>query len=253
MFEINLEGHLAWVTGSSRGIGRQVVLSCAKAGADVVICYNKSRTSAEEIARSVESEYKRHALILELDTTSEKSCQAAYELIQSTFNRSPDILVNCAGITRDNLFLMTPSKDWEDVLNVNLMGYVNTTKLVLQDMAYNRWGRVINISSVAATKGGRGQANYAASKGAVEAMSRTVACEVAKQGIRVNCIAPGVIDTKMSQEVRTLASDEILKRQLVKRFGNCEEVAAWVVMLCSDYGDFVTGTTIHIDGGLKMP
>ncbi len=253
MFELNLEGHLAWITGSSRGIGSQIVLACAKAGADVVICYNKSKTEAEQIANSVETEYKRKALLVELDTTQEESCSSAYERIQSSFNRSPDILVNCAGITRDNLFLMTPSSDWEDILKVNLMGYVNTTRLVLQDMAYNRWGRVINISSVAATKGGRGQANYAASKGAVEAMSRSLACEVAKQGIRVNCIAPGVVDTKMSKEVRSLASDEILKRQLVKRFATCEEIAAWVVMLCSDYGDFVTGTTIHIDGGLKMP
>lgn len=253
MFNLSLENKLAWITGSSRGIGRQVAISCAKAGADIVVSYNKSKDEATKVVSLIENEYQRKVLAVELLVQDSTSCQKAFQKIQDFFGTSPDILVNCAGITRDNLFLMIPEQDWKDVIEVNLMGYVNTTKLVLQDMAYKRWGRVINISSVAATKGGRGQSNYAASKGALEAMSRSLACEVAKQGIRVNCIAPGVVDTKMSQQVRSLATDEILKRQLVKRFATCEEIAAWVVMLCSEYGDFVTGTTIHIDGGLKMP
>ena len=252
MFDISLENKLAWVTGSSRGIGKQVALFLAKAGADVVVSYKNSESEANEVAATIRNDYGRKAYIVQLDTASFESCSSAYNKIVEESSSSVDILVNCAGITRDNLFLMTELKDWEDIISTNLLGYVHTTKLVLQEMMFKRWGRIVNISSVAATKGGRGQANYAATKGAVEAMSRSLAVEVARQGVRVNCIAPGVIDTSMSEEVRSLAKDEILKRQLIKRFGRPEEIAAWVLMLCSDWGDFLTGTTIHIDGGLKM-
>ncbi len=133
------------------------------------------------------------------------------------------------------------------------MGAVHTTKCVVRDLMGKRWGRIINLSSVAGTKGGRGQSNYAASKGAIEAMTRSLAVELSRRNITVNCVAPGVIETDMSAEVRKLASQEILDRQLVKRFGTPAEVAAWIVFLASSYGEFMTGQVIHIDGGLKMP
>jgi 3-oxoacyl-[acyl-carrier protein] reductase len=148
---------------------------------------------------------------------------------------------------------MLEENDWHNVLDANVMGTARVSKQVIRGMMMKRWGRIINLSSVAATKAGRGQSNYAASKGAIEAMSRGLACEIGSRGITVNCIAPGVIETDMSEEVRKLASDEILDRQVVKRFGNPTEIAAWAVFLASDYGGFMTGQTIHIDGGMKMP
>jgi 3-oxoacyl-[acyl-carrier protein] reductase len=119
-------------------------------------------------------------------------------------------------------------------------------------MMLKRHGRIINISSAAASKGGRGQANYAASKGAIESMSRSLAVELGRRGITVNCVAPGVIETDMSREIRSLAAQEILSRQIIQRFGQTHEVAAWVVCLASDFGAFITGDVIHIDGGLKL-
>ena len=148
---------------------------------------------------------------------------------------------------------MLEEDDWSNVINTNLMGTVNVTKTVIKDFMMQRWGRIINLSSVAATKGGRGQANYAATKGAIEAMSRSLSVELAKRNITVNCVAPGVIETEMSKAVRKLAHDEIMDRQLIKRYGTPEEIAAWIVFLASDFGEYMTGQVIHVDGGLKMP
>src|SRR5690606_16631421 len=141
------------------------------------------------------------------------SVNEAYAQIQERLGKI-QILVNNAGAIRDHLFMMLEEDDWQTVLNTNVMGAVHTTKAVVRDLMMQRFGRIINVSSVAATKGGRGQSNYAASKGALEAMSRSLAVELASRGITVNCIAPGVIETAMSAEVRKLAEKEILDRQL---------------------------------------
>src|SRR5690606_35575489 len=139
----------------------------------------------------------------------------------------------------DNLFMMLEPADWAKVINTNLMGVVNVTKTAVRDLMMQHGGRIINMSSVAGTKGGRGQSNYAATKGAVEAMSRSLAVELSKRNITVNCIAPGVIETDMSAEVRKLAHEEIMNRQLIKRYGTPEEIAAWTLFLASDYGDYI--------------
>jgi len=251
MFGVNLTGKIAWVTGASRGIGRATAVALAQAGCDVALGYSTKADAAQETAARVTA-LGRKAHVVQVNVADFASCEKAYEEISSSIGKI-DILVNNAGVTADNLFMMLEDADWQSVLGVNLMGTVHTIKVVVKDLMMKRNGRIINLSSVAATKGGRGQANYAASKGAVEAMSRSLAVELSKRNITVNCVAPGVIETDMSAEVRKLGHDEIMDRQLVKRYGKPEEIAAWVVFLASEYGEFITGQTIHVDGGLKMP
>jgi 3-oxoacyl-[acyl-carrier protein] reductase len=250
MFTINLSGRLAWVTGGSRGIGKATALALAEAGADIAISYNSQEKEAHDVANEILNHGVK-ALAVRVDVNDPLGCEQAYEQISQTLG-PVDILVNNAGIIKDDLFSMLDEEAWHGVLNTNLMGTVRTTKLVIKDMMLKRQGRVINISSAAASKGGRGQANYAASKGAIESMSRSLAVELGRRGITVNCIAPGVIETDMSREIRSLASQEILTRQIIQRFGHPNEVAAWVTFLASDFGAFITGEVIHIDGGLKL-
>jgi 3-oxoacyl-[acyl-carrier protein] reductase len=251
MFNVDLTGKIAWVTGGSRGIGRAAAVALAKAGADVAVAYASKSVEADQVVKEIQA-LGRKAIAVQVDVAKQDSCNEAYEKIVAGLGKV-DILVNSAGVTADNLFPMLEDEDWAKVLNVNVMGAVHATKAVVRDLMGKRWGRVINLSSVAGTKGGRGQSNYAASKGAVEAMTRSLAVELSRRNITVNCVAPGVIETDMSAEVRKLASQEILDRQLVKRFGTPDEIAAWIVFLASNYGEFMTGQVIHIDGGLKMP
>ncbi len=251
MLSLKLDGKIVWVTGGSRGIGRATAVAFADVGCDVAVGYRESAKGAEAVVAEIQGK-GRKAIAVKMDVSNAASCEAAYAEVSEKLGKC-DVLVNNAGVTADNLFLMLEEPDWAKVMGTNVMGVVHCTKLVLRDMMMKRGGRIINLSSAAGTKGGRGQSNYAASKGAVEAMSRSLAVELSKRNITVNCVAPGVIETDMSAEVRKLAEQEILDRQLVKRFGKPEEVAGWVVFLASCYGDFVTGQTIHVDGGLKMP
>jgi 3-oxoacyl-[acyl-carrier protein] reductase len=250
MFSIDLSGKAAWVTGGSRGIGKSIALSLAQAGCDVAIGYRSKASEAEDVVKQIKS-LSRKAVAVQMDVASDESCKASYETVCKEIGKA-DILVNNAGVIADNLFVMLEDEDWKSVIDTNLMGVVHVTRCVVRDMMMKRWGRIINMSSVAGTKSGRGQSNYAATKGAIEAMTRSLAVELCKKNVTVNCVAPGVIETDMSAEVRKLAESEILDRQLVKRFGKPEEIAAWVVFLASHHGEFVTGQVIHVDGGLKM-
>jgi len=250
MFSIDLSGKNAWVTGGSRGIGRAIALSLAQAGCDVAIGYRSKHQEADEVV-SLINKLGRKAVSIAMDVADAASCENAYATVCSEIGKV-DILVNNAGVIADNLFVMLEDADWKKVLDTNLMGVVHVTRCVVRDMMMKKFGRIINMSSVAGTKGGRGQSNYAASKGAIESMSRSLAGELCKKNVTVNCVAPGVIETDMSAEVRKLAESEILDRQLIKRFGKPDEIAAWVVFLASNFGDFITGQVIHVDGGLKM-
>ena len=250
MFSIEIKDQIAWVTGGSRGIGRAATLALAKAGCHIAIGYHSKEGEAQSVANEVEAMGCK-ALIVGGDISRWDDVEKGYGHIEAKLG-PVSILVNSAGIIADNLFMMLEDEDWHRVLNTNVMGTVHTMKAVVRGMMMKRRGKIINLSSVAATKGGRGQANYAASKGAIEALTRSTAVELGSKGIAVNCIAPGVIDTEMSAEVVKLAKDEILSHQLVKRLGTPEEVAAWIVFLASSFGDFITGQTIHIDGGMKM-
>ena len=251
MFSIELNDQVAWVTGGSRGIGKATTLALAQAGCHVAIGFHSKEAEAVEVANQVRA-LGRKAMAVQADIGSGSAMEAAYEKISSELG-PVEILVNSAGVIADNLFMMLEDEDWQKVLNTNIMGTVHAIKATVRGMMMKRRGRIINLSSVAATKGGRGQANYAASKGAVEAMTRSLAVELASRNITVNCVAPGVIETDMTQEVVRLAKDEILDRQLVKRLGRPDEIAAWTLFLASKYGEFVTGQVIHVDGGMKMP
>ena len=250
MFTIELKDRVCWVTGGSRGIGRAVALAAGRAGASVAVGYNSRSAEAEAVVAELR-EMGVKALAVQMNVADAASVEKAHSLIKTELG-PVEILVNSAGVIADNLFLMLEEGDWRKVIDTNLMGVVHVTRTVIRDMMMKRRGRIINLSSVAGTKGGRGQANYAATKGAVEAMTRSLAVELGSRGITVNCVAPGVIETEMSQEVIKLGRDEILDRQVIKRFGSPDEIAAWVLFAASDFGGFMTGQTIHVDGGMKM-
>lgn len=250
MLDINLSGKKIWITGGSRGLGRAMAITFARAGADVAISWRAGEDAAREVAKEVEAAGVL-ALSLQCDVTKMDSVDRARDQIESVFG-GIDVLVNNAGVCRDNLFMMLEDKDWGDVFATNVMGAVHCSRAVIRGMMMRRWGRIINISSIAASRGGRGQSNYAASKGALESMTQSLAVELASRNILVNCIAPGVIETDMSREVIGLAKDLILGHQLLKRFGRPEDIAAWAVMLASEHASFMTGQVITIDGGFSL-
>jgi len=245
-----IEGKVAVVTGGSRGIGREVVRQLAAEGAEVTFFYLSNREGAEAtLAQSKEA--GREATALQVDVRESAACVAA---IESTLERTDriDILVNNCGVIRDGLLASFEDDDITEVLATNVNGVFNVTRPVVPAMMRQRGGTIVNISSVSGEKGGRGQTNYAASKGAVNALTRALAVELAPRKIRVNAVAPGVIETEMSREVRELAADETLGRILLKRYGNVADVAHVVCFLASRYAEYINGQIIHVDGGFKM-
>jgi len=241
-----LAGKVALVSGGSRGIGRAIVELFARDGMDVVFFYRGNDQAAQEV---VASGGKVEAM--QVDVTDAAAVAAAVDRIVDARGRI-DVLVNNAGIVRDNLLGMLEDDDIHAVLDTNIGGVFNLTRAVSRHMISKRSGRIVNLSSVAATKGGRGQSNYAASKGAIEAFTRAMAVELASRKITVNCVAPGVIETEMSQQVRDLADDQIKARILMKRYGQAQDVAHAVWFLASRFADYITGEVLHVDGGFKM-
>ncbi len=242
-----LAGKRVVVTGGSRGIGRAIVLMLAEEGCDVTFFYRGNTDAANEVVAAAGAS----VTALQLDVRDTAACAAAIERVMERGERI-DILVNNAGIIRDNQLAALEDDDVTDVLDTNVGGVFNVTRAVVPYMIMQRAGRIINLSSVSASKGGRGQTNYAASKGAIEAFTRALAVELAPRNVLVNAVAPGVIETEMSQDVRELAGAEVKGRILLRRFGTPQDIACAVWFLASAYSSYVTGEILHVDGGFKM-
>ena len=245
-----LAGKVALVSGGSRGIGRAIVELFARDGMDVVFFYRDNAAAAQEVVAAVQAAGGK-AEAVPADVTDAAAVSAAVERIVDSRGRI-DVLVNNAGIVRDNILGMLEDEDIRAVLDTNVVGVFNVTRAVVRHMISKRSGRIVNLSSVAGDKGGRGQSNYAASKGAINAFTRAMAVELASRKITVNCVAPGVIETEMSQQVRDLADDQIKARILLRRYGQAQDVAHAVWFLASRFADYITGQVLHVDGGFKM-
>jgi len=238
----------AIVTGASRGIGKSIALEFAKQGADVVINYNSSKEAAEQVAAEIRN-LGRVALtvkasVTEFSDVQKMICYAAEEFGQV------DILVNNAGLSRDALLMMMTEDAWQGVMDTNLKGLFHCCKEAVRIMIRQKGGSIINLASLTGIAGQAGQCNYAAAKGGVIAFTKSLAQEVGPFGVRVNTIAPGLIKTKMTE--RLLQGSFDLKRIALRRIGEPEEVADVAVFLASDMSNYVTGTVLHVNGGLYM-
>lgn len=241
---------VAIVTGGSRGIGRTIALQLAQAGYQVAFNYLNNQAAADELVAEIAATGQT-ALAIQADVADAAAIQHMIQQVIEQWGHV-DVLVNNAGITRDGLLATMELEDLHSVLQTNLLGAIYATQAVTLPMMRRKKGCIINISSSAASKPGRGQSNYAAAKGGLEAFTKAMAVELAPKKIRVNAIAPGVIETEMSARIRQLGNDEILSRLLIKRAGQSEEIAHAVQFLCSEHSAYMTGQVLQIDGGLKM-
>jgi 3-oxoacyl-[acyl-carrier protein] reductase len=246
-----LKDQVALVTGGSRGIGRGIVEALAAEGAKVGVVYHRSQAAAEEVTQAI-TVRGGNALALQADVVDGAAARACVERLKQEWGRV-DILVNNAGVINDKLFIQMEREDWDSVLLTNLGGVFNFCKAVAYDpMVRQRSGRIINISSVAADFVNKGQTNYAASKGAINAFTRSLAVEVASRNITVNAIAPGFIETDMSAAVRNKAGDLVSKKIPAGRLGRPEDIAGLAVFLASPAAAYITGQVIVVDGGLSL-
>jgi 3-oxoacyl-[acyl-carrier protein] reductase len=245
-----LADQIALVTGGSRGIGRAIVEALAAEGADVTFFFREDHAAADAVVAAAR-EGGRRVTAEQVDVRDRGACAAAIERLAERAGRI-DVLVNNSGVVHDDLLAALDEAEVRAVLDTNVVGIFNVTHAVAPHMISRRSGVIVNVSSVAGEKGGRGQTSYAASKGAVNALTRALAVELAPRGIRVNAVAPGVIDTQMSRPVRERAGAEVESRILLRRVGTPREVATVVAFLASRHSGYMTGQIVAVDGGFKM-
>ncbi len=243
---LDLSGKIALVTGASRGIGRAIAEQLVAAGATVV-----GTATSERGAEAISAYLGEHGCGLVLNVTDPASIDALFEAIKGQYG-DVDILVNNAGITRDNLMMRMKDSEWTDIIDTNLTSVFRTSKAVLRSMMKKRHGRIINIGSVVGTMGNPGQANYAAAKAGLLGFTKSLAKEVASRGITVNAIAPGFIQTDMTDELTDDQKAAIMGQVPVARLGQAQEIADAVVFLASDRASYITGETLHVNGGMVM-
>lgn len=240
----------ALITGGSRGIGRAIAMELSRQGINIIITYNSSEEKALEVIKEVENNGVK-GLAVKADVSSEEDVKNMMKTIKNQFD-SVDILVNNAGVTKDNLLLRMKTEEWDKVMDTNLKGVYLCTKAVARGMMKKRYGKIINIASVVGISGNAGQGNYSASKAGVIGFTKSIAKELGSRGITVNGVAPGFVETDMTE----VLSEDIKKHSLnmipLKRFGKPEDIANVVGFLCSEKADYITGQIINVDGGMLM-
>ncbi len=246
---MKLKGKVALITGAAQGIGKSVALLLARNGADIVVS-DINLEKAEETAKEIESIGPK-AMAVKVDVANFKDVEQMMEAILKKFGKI-DILINNAGITRDKLILRMTEEDWDTVLDVNLKGTFNCMKAVTRHMAKQRSGKIVSIASVVGEMGNAGQANYSASKAGVIGLTKTIAKEFAQRRINVNAIAPGYIETPMTEALPEKVKEELKRLIPMERLGKPEDVAEAVLFLVSEESNYMTGQVLNVNGGIYM-
>lgn len=247
---MSLQGKTAVVTGASRGIGSEIAKDLAARGAQVVVNYSGSKEKAESVVAEI-TQAGGQAIAVQASVSNADDVTALMKASLDAYG-SIDILVNNAGITRDNLLMRMKDSEWDDVIDTNLKGVFLTTKAVTRQMMKQRKGRIINISSIVGASGNPGQTNYVAAKAGVVGMTKSVALELASRNITVNAIAPGFIETEMTDSLPEEIKSAMLALIPLGHFGTAKDIAAAVAFLASDEATYITGQTLHVNGGMYM-
>jgi 3-oxoacyl-[acyl-carrier protein] reductase len=245
-----LQNKTALVTGGSRGIGKAIALALAESGANVAFTYKSASAAAEEVVKAIEGK-GRKAMAIQSDARSFSEANSVVEKIIAQFQRL-DILVNNAGITKDSLLMRMSEQDWDDVIDTNLKSAFNFSKAVCRQMMSQREGAIVNISSIAGVIGNAGQTNYSAAKAGMIGMTKTLAKELSSRNIRVNAVAPGFVDTDMTEKLTAQQREALMGMIPLKRTAKPEEIANAVLFLASEASSYITGQVLCVDGGLVM-